>query len=279
MLIAPINNIIDFSNVDGPGNRMSIFFQKCPNKCLFCHNPETINMCINCGDCVETCPVNALEMINNKVIWDKNKCINCDTCIKTCKYLSSPKITYMSVDELFENIKKHKMFIKGITVSGGESMEYPDFLLELFTRVKSIGLTCLIDSSGYYSFKEYPELLDVCDGVMLDVKATNKEFYHYLTGNDNKVVMENLKYLLEVNKLEEVRTIIFPDKKKENEETVLKVAEILNNKVRYKLIKYRPFGVRLEGLKELGNLITEDEEVNRLQMLVSAKYRDKIVII
>jgi pyruvate formate lyase activating enzyme len=46
---APVNKIIPFSNVDGPGNRTSIFFQGCPFNCLFCHNPETIHLCVSCG--------------------------------------------------------------------------------------------------------------------------------------------------------------------------------------------------------------------------------------
>ena len=100
MIKAPVNKIISFSNVDGPGNRTSIFFQSCPFHCLYCHNPETINYCIHCGKCVKTCPVEALSMINGKVVWDKDKCVGCDTCIKTCPNLSSPKITYMSVDEV-----------------------------------------------------------------------------------------------------------------------------------------------------------------------------------
>ena len=89
---ALINRIINFSNVDGPGNRMAIFVQYCPFHCLYCHNPETINLCRNCFSCVKTCPVNALSIVDNKVLWDDKKCINCDTCIKTCKFLSSPKV-------------------------------------------------------------------------------------------------------------------------------------------------------------------------------------------
>ena len=61
---APVNKIIPFSNVDGPGNRTSIFFQGCPFNCLFCHNPETMQMCVGCGKCVKECPgtVIALEV-------------------------------------------------------------------------------------------------------------------------------------------------------------------------------------------------------------------------
>jgi len=37
-----INKIINFSCVDGPGNRLVVFFQGCNFNCLYCHNPETI---------------------------------------------------------------------------------------------------------------------------------------------------------------------------------------------------------------------------------------------
>jgi len=264
---APINKIINFSNIDGPGNRMVIFFQKCPNTCLFCHNPETINMCINCGDCIATCPTNALTMIDKKINWNVSKCINCDNCIHICKYLASPKITFMSVDDLIIEIKKHQTFIKGITVSGGECMNYPDFLTELFREVSKLHLTCLIDSSGYFDFSKYPDLLAVTTGVMLDVKAFDNKFYKYLTGNDNNDVFVNLKYLLSINKLEEARTVLFPNTLKENFETVDQVSKIIGDNSTYKLLRYRPFGVRKEGLNALGNIITDKESSEKLVAL------------
>ena len=138
---APINRIIEFSNVDGPGNRMAIFFQKCPFRCLYCHNPETINFCINCQKCVAKCPVNALESIDGKVVWHKDKCVNCDTCIKTCEHMASPKISYMSVEEVMDKIIFEKDFIQGITVSGGECMENAEFLTALFKEVKKLNKT------------------------------------------------------------------------------------------------------------------------------------------
>ena len=132
--IAPINKIIPFSNVDGPSNRMAIFFQGCQFNCRFCHNPETINMCINCGDCIKTCPVKALSFVENKVVWNKDICVNCDTCIKTCRHNSSPKITYMDTDELLKEIERVKPYIEGITLSGGECTLQKDFIIELFPR-------------------------------------------------------------------------------------------------------------------------------------------------
>lgn len=260
---APINKIIPFSNVDGPGNRTTIFFQSCPFKCLYCHNPETINMCIHCGDCVKTCPTKALTSSQNKVVWNQELCIDCDTCIKVCKYMATPKISYMTPNEVMKEILKQKAFIRGITVSGGECMNYPEFLLDLFKKAKKEGLTCLIDSNGYYDFKEYKELLDISDGVMLDVKATNNKYHEILTGESNKTVIDNLTYLLQQNKLVEVRTVLLPNNPKENKNTVETVSKIIQDKTNYKLLRYRPFGVRDDGLNAIGNTITTEVDAQK----------------
>jgi pyruvate formate lyase activating enzyme len=76
---APVNKIIPFSSVDGPGNRTSIFLQECNINCKYCHNPETRNLCINCMACVEKCPTGALLNVDGKVTFDYNKCVLCDT--------------------------------------------------------------------------------------------------------------------------------------------------------------------------------------------------------
>ncbi|WP_244925830.1 YjjW family glycine radical enzyme activase [Dielma fastidiosa] len=264
---AAVNKIISFSNVDGPGNRCSIFFQSCPFRCLYCHNPETINMCVNCGECVKTCPVQALQMADGKVVWDKKLCVECDTCIKTCKHLASPRISWMSVEDVVEHIKSIKPFIRGITVSGGECMNHADFLLELFKETKKLGLTCLIDSNGYYDFEDYPELMAVCDGVMLDVKAISDDFHYFVTEQHNAMVLKNLRTLLAMHKLEEVRTVILPGYEDENTKTVTGVSEIIKSECRYKLLKYRYFGVRDAGVKVFGEGIVSHDELVRCQKI------------
>lgn len=40
----PVHEIIPFANVDGSGNRTAIFVQGCNLNCVYCHNPETIQM-------------------------------------------------------------------------------------------------------------------------------------------------------------------------------------------------------------------------------------------
>lgn len=42
--------------------------------------------CVGCGDCVKTCPVDAIELVNGKAVIDNEKCINCNICVGTCTY-------------------------------------------------------------------------------------------------------------------------------------------------------------------------------------------------
>ena len=174
-MIAPINKIIDFSTVDGIGLRTSIFFQGCNISCLYCHNPETNHLCNSCGVCVDACKNHALSIRDSKVLWNKDLCISCDKCISICKNHASPKIMYLTPMEVFDSVKRNLPFIRGITASGGECMLYPEFLKELFKLAKESNLGTLLDSNGMVLYEDYEELMNYTDGVMLDIKAWDKE--------------------------------------------------------------------------------------------------------
>ena len=247
MIKAPINKIIDQSFVDGPGNRTAVFFQGCNYHCAYCHNPETINLCMNCGLCVETCPVHALSLVDGKVVWNEDLCCKCDTCLKTCPHLSSPRVKWMTADEVFERIKRNAPFIKGISTSGGECTLYKPFLIELFGKVRSLGLTALIDSNGSMDFRNNQDLLDACDGVMLDVKSTDTEEYCSLIGGDGSGIMDKAIYLASLGKLTEVRTVCSPDFSSEKtvDDVSRSLAEYQNKgDIHYRIISYRHYGVR-----------------------------------
>ncbi|MDO6354697.1 YjjW family glycine radical enzyme activase [Caloramator sp. CAR-1] len=245
---APVNKIIPFSSVDGPGNRFSLFFQGCNFNCLYCHNPETINLCNNCGICLEVCPKGALNIIDGKVLWKEALCVKCDLCIKECPNLSSPKVKYMSVKEILNEVYKYKLFLSGVTVSGGECMLYAEFLKELFKEIKNLNLTCFLDSNGYILFEEFNDLLNLTDAVMLDVKSYDEKEHIMLTGKSNKNVLRNLIYLGSIGKLYEVRTVVVPDvlDNVNNIDSISKMIANIDDKIRYKLIKFRPLGVRKE---------------------------------
>lgn len=98
---------------------------------------------------------------------------------------------------------------------------------------------------------------------MLDVKSIDKNEHIKITGQSNEIVLKNLKELLNKDKLYEVRTVVVPNMN--NKETIEKVSKIIGDKCRYKIIKYRDFGVREEGIEIHGNESLKDEEIEKLK--------------
>ncbi|MCQ4923892.1 YjjW family glycine radical enzyme activase [Tissierella carlieri] len=264
---AKINKIIDMSVVDGPGNRTAIFFQGCNFNCFYCHNPETINHCINCLECIVKCPENALDTIDNKVIWNSSKCVDCDTCIKTCKYDASPKIYNMTVEDIIKRIEHNRPFIKGITTSGGECTLQAKFLVELFKETHKIGLTNFVDTNGGGDLSEEKELVETADKFILDIKAMDRDEHFYITKQYNDVVIKNAKYLAGLGKLYEIRTVVI--KGINNYETIDSITKLLqpyleNQDIRYRITRYRPFGVRQHFSNHEP---PDDEEMEKLKSI------------
>lgn len=279
--MAVVNKIIHSSVVDGPGNRAAIFLQGCNYKCVYCHNPETIKKCIGCGICIEHCPVSALRLQNGTVQWDETLCCECDTCIHICPHLSSPRTKNYTAQQIMEEIRGDIPFIRGITTSGGECSLQRDFMLELFRLAREQGLTTLADSNGSYDYTRDEELLQVCDGVMLDVKVFDVDAHIKLTGMDNKMVLKNAVFLAKREKLEEIRTVIVPEYLP-NEDTVDRITKFLRphlkeKSIRYKLIAYRQFGVRAPYKEELRS--PTSSEMQHYKMIAMENGFKDIVII
>lgn len=245
MLTAPVNKIIPFSCVDGFGNRTAIFLQGCNQDCLYCHNPETIHLCRNCGACVNACPAGALSMAEGKVRYDDKKCCNCDTCLRICAFDSSPKIRNLTAERLFDEIQSFFPFINGITTSGGECGLYLDFLTEFYSMIKETGKTTYMDTNGQISLWDKPDFLKVTDKTMIDLKAGSEEDHEKLTRMGLKLPVENIRQMADMGKLYEIRTVVIPGVV-DNLRTVELGSRLIAPypEVRYKLIKFRHYGVR-----------------------------------
>lgn len=237
-----VNKIIPFSNVDGPGNRLAIFFQECNIKCLYCHNPETINNCINCLECIAVCPKSAISVVDGQIAYHEKLCIGCDNCIKKCRYHSSPRTVKYSVDELVDIIEGYKPYIRGITVSGGEPTLQAQFIEQLFMRVKPLGLSCFVDTNAFFDRAGISGLIQKTDKFMVDIKTVDGLLKLCETELNNN--LENLCFLLSIDKVYEVRTVIILNYM-DALSTIERVGNILKNypEVIYKLIRVHPEGL------------------------------------
>jgi len=276
-LTAPVNRIIPFSLVDGPGSRSAVFLQGCNQTCLYCHNPETINPCRACGECVNLCPKGALSKTGGGIAYDIARCCFCDTCIKACKYLASPRVRNLTAAGTMALLSPSLPFVRGITVSGGECTLHDGYMAELFALARGQGKTCFVDTNGQRPFRCMPGLTEAMDAAMVDLKSASEEEHRMLTGKPLAPVLENIIYLAQRGKLFEIRTVVVPGLL-DNLRNVKAGAALIAPYpgVRYKVIRYRPFGVR-EGAVDAP--VPSDDLMEELEQAArEAGVRDIVVI-
>jgi pyruvate-formate lyase-activating enzyme len=155
-------------------------------------------------------------------------------------------------------IRRAAPFLSGITVSGGEATQQPEFVRALFRAVKADPslqrLSCFVDSNGATDRATWASLVPVMDGAMIDLKCFDPKIHLAMTGQPNEQVLESIRYLDAVDRLYEVRLLLIAgvnDDSQLLDRTARWLAD-LNPLMRVKLIGFRAHGVRshAQGLTE-----------------------------
>ncbi|MCR5586681.1 MAG: pyruvate formate lyase-activating protein [Lachnospiraceae bacterium] len=103
----------------------------------------------------------------------------------------------------------------GITVSGGEPLLQPEFVLELFQLAKKEGVNTCLDTSGNPYLHELSEemtekIMEYTDLVMLDIKHIDEAQHIELTGQTGKNILEFATKLSDMGQRLWIRHVLVP---------------------------------------------------------------------
>jgi pyruvate formate lyase activating enzyme len=175
-VIGLINQIESFGTVDGPGIRFVVFFQGCPLRCQFCHNPDTWSA--------------DLGNVNN----------------------NGKGTGEFTPDQLLAEVLRYKNFIRsgGVTATGGEPLMQAEFLREFFRLCKEEGIHTCLDTSGAIFNEKAKAVMDYTDLVMLDLKTLDDDLHKSYTGATRKNNHRWMEHLQEIGKPTWIRHVVVP---------------------------------------------------------------------
>ena len=120
-----------------------------------------------------------------------------------------------SLDEVLVRIKKDMLFYRnsggGVTLSGGEVLSQHAFAVELCGRCAALGIHTAIETSGFAPYEHFRALALAADVIFYDVKHLDPVRHRRLTGQDNRLILENLaRFLAETGKPVHIRLPLVP---------------------------------------------------------------------
>lgn len=244
-----IFEIQKMSTEDGPGIRTTVFLKQCPLKCAWCHNPESIlkkpqlqwlkHKCIGCFTCLDTCKQKALSFDKQGLHINRDICISCGECVEECPSTALTMLgKWWELEDLLYEVEKDKVYYTksggGITISGGEPTQQPNFVLQFLKKCKEKGISTALDTCGYASKKIYEQLLPHIDLILLDLKEIDSKKHEEFTGVPNERILENAIWLADYmhknNKKLWIRTPIIPNFTA-TEENIRGIGEFLVDKL------------------------------------------------
>lgn len=195
---------------DGDGLRTTVFFKGCPLKCVWCHNPESLSFkpetgfypakCLGCGECLSACPQEAIRLSNGLPAADSVACTGCGQCAEACP--ANARIHYgqrWEASALIEKLMADLPFWQasggGVTLSGGECLAQPAFAVEVARLLHTRGVSVFVDTCGFVPPQVLEQIIPYTDCFLYDIKAVDPAVHKRCTGQENRLILDNLRLL------------------------------------------------------------------------------------
>jgi len=283
---AKIFEIKHFAVHDGDGVRTTVFFKGCPLKCIWCHNPESINMekqlayfahkCVNCGMCKDACEAN--KFLDGVHIFERKNCMVCGKCETVC-----PREAFkiygdeVSVDAIVEELLLDKPFYDnskgGITLSGGECLLQADACAEILRKCKNEGISTAVDTCGFIPKESLDKVIPYTDVFLYDMKAIDSTVHKKCTGRPNEMILDNLKYLDSKGCKIEIRIPFVPGHNDGEIDGMAKFISQLKNVTKVSLLPYHDYArskyASLDTKDTLPLTLPDEEQLSKAREMLN----------
>lgn len=147
---------------------------------------RSAGMCDSCGECVQRCPA----LVHERTGWEA------------------------TVDEVMEEIRKDMPFYDqsggGVTFSGGEPFDQPDFLMALLAACRDLSIHRAVDTSAYVSRADLLAAVELTDLMLCDIKHMDSVKHKEYTGVGNESILENIRLLAQADCEVRIRIPLIP---------------------------------------------------------------------
>jgi pyruvate formate lyase activating enzyme len=196
---------------DGPGIRTVVFFKGCPLRCVWCHNPESLDprpqighvaaRCIACGACTRACTRGAIRLAAaGGIAIDRAACARCGSCVEECVADAMRRIgRERTVSEVLQAVLRDREFYDrsggGLTLSGGEPFLQHRFAAELLRTAKRACLHTVVETCGHFRWEDVEAALADVDLLYFDLKVIDGAKHREYTGVGNRRIHANARRL------------------------------------------------------------------------------------
>lgn len=189
-MLGKIHSIETFGTVDGPGIRYVVFFQGCPMRCKYCHNPDTWDISYGSEKSVS-------EILDD---YERYKPFLRKGGLTTTGGEPLMQIDFLT--ELFEEAKRR----------------------DIHTCLDTSGI--IFNEENPNLMAKFDRLIKSTDLIMLDIKHIDDSTHLEITSRSNKNILAFLKYLDKNNVPVWIRHVVVPGLT-DKEEDLVKLGEFL----------------------------------------------------
>lgn len=146
-------------------------------------------------------------------------CITCASCNLRCRYCQNWHLSQKSIDELNYQTLSPKEIIEKALAHGLNSISftyteptvYYEYLFEISSNAKKIGIKTSIVSNGYINRDPLLKLLKALDAVKIDLKGFSETFYREVCSATLKPVLDSLVTIKKEDIWLEIVNLIVPN--------------------------------------------------------------------